>query len=158
MPKYNKVEVKGKFEQTGFIPASINNKEIYIGFGKPETLLPKKLRKFINKNVKVTIELDKPKKEKPNFVRVRGNKDGNFVEFEQMDDNTLRLEFGDCCIYGDRIIITAEALSSFLMDICLEKNMNLLEVIKSYMRWDEETNEKFSKGCKIMKNGEWEDG
>ncbi len=83
-------------------------------------------------------------------IYIDGNNGGNYVKIQQLDDNRILLEIGDCCVKTAELIVTAEVLSSFLTKCSLVENKSLLDVMKDCMSWDEKTNEEFSKGCKSL--------
>lgn len=89
----------------------------------------------------------------PDFMKfgqvcVEGNNGGNFVKIEQLSENTLHLEVGDCCVITINEVLTAEALSGFLSALWMESNKPFLELVASKLRWTKEINERYMKGCK----------
>lgn len=83
-----------------------------------------------------------------NSIYIEGNRGGNYVDIEKLDDNRIRLKIGDCCVHTIDVIITAEVFSNFLTQMILQSNTNLIEVAKEFLAWDEETNEEFLHNCK----------
>ena len=87
------------------------------------------------------------KKKEIDQINIEGNLGANFVNIIKLDDNRMHLTIGDCCVITVDVIFTAEVFSNFLTTLSLEANKDLLEVAASKMRWDDDTNKKFLKGC-----------
>ena len=67
-------------------------------------------------------------------IYIEGNKGANYVKIEQLSDNSIILEIGDCCVQTVEMIVTAEVLSNFLTNLSLDANKSLLDVMKDGMK------------------------
>ena len=73
--------------------------------------------------------------------RMEGNKGGDYLYLEQISDNMLSIEVGNCCVTSIHHIIPIEFLTALLVEVGMEAAPDThqdicIEMAKKYLRWD----------------------
>lgn len=76
-------------------------------------------------------------KQKQHYVFADGNNGGDYVKIIDLEDGTVILESGSCCVNSISAIVPVEFLSAILSKTMMEHNQDIESVIDSF-EWSKE--------------------
>lgn len=116
-----------------------------IGLSEIEEYLPKLTPTCLNNHKQQIYRLEKriaQLEPEENFISVSGNKGfgGEHLEIRKVNDTTIHLKIGHCCLYMADMEIPCEAFTGLLANLINEAD-TLPNLIKRNLPWKDETNQ-----------------
>lgn len=107
-----------------------------------------KLKKGINCMNKRLIKKKLKKKEQfEGFIHAEGNNGGDFIEIEDLNDGTVSLKVGHCCVMSVDTIVPVEFLTHIITWKMLEYNNDINKLIDSF-EWNKDYKDKLKSKVK----------
>lgn len=101
-------------------------------------------------NKRLIKKMMKKKQEFEGFIYTEGNKGGDFIQLENLEDGMVHLKVGSCCVLLLNKVVPVEFITGIIKNAIFDHNANINEIIDSF-GWSKEFQDELKKKVRQFK-------